>query len=103
MNNRNAIKYRPFAAVEGHAEAIEALHKKVDLVEKPIPSEDDIERINRLLVEAVHTKKEVKITLFNAGTILDKYAVIESFNNNNKTLLLSDNTKIKIDDIINVE
>ncbi len=103
MNNRNAIKYRPFAAVEGYFEKLEEVTNKHYLVEKPIAGEDDIERINRILVEAIHTKKEVKITLFNAGTILDKYAVIESFNNNNKTLLLSDNTKIKIDDIINVE
>ncbi|MFI3329943.1 MAG: YolD-like family protein [bacterium] len=102
MNNRNAIKYRPFAAVEGHAEALEALHKKVDLIDKPIPGEDDIERINQTLINSLQYKQQITIKVFNKGKIDSINGVVESFNNNNKTLLLSDYTKIKIEDIVDV-
>ncbi|MFI3329360.1 MAG: YolD-like family protein [bacterium] len=103
MSNRNAIKYRPFAAVEGHAEAIEALHKKAGLIDKPIVGEDHIERINRALLFSIQTKSPIILKVFNKGKIESYTDTIIKHNNISKTLLLSDNTKINIDDIVDVQ
>ncbi|MFI3211471.1 MAG: YolD-like family protein [Peptostreptococcaceae bacterium] len=102
MNRRNAIKYRPFAAVEGHAEAIEALHKKVDLIDKPIPGEDDIERINQTLITSFHHKQKLILKVFDNGKIKELKGTITNFNNNQKTLILDYFSKINIEDIVDV-
>lgn len=103
MNNRNAIKYKSFDALEGYKESIEAIHNKRLLVERPTPSEDDEERINEVLQIGLFYKKTLNFTIFKKGIITYIEGIINNFNNNQKKLTLEDGTYIYIEDLINVE
>lgn len=102
MNNRNAIKFRAFIPHEGYDEAIKKIEDKHKQIEKPILSEDDFERLNRMLIDSLNNHTEFTFKFFNGGFINEAVGVVTSFNNNSKILTINDELRFKIDDLIDM-
>ncbi|MFI3330026.1 MAG: YolD-like family protein [bacterium] len=62
--SRNAIKYQPFSALEGHRETLKQKEKEIFKETKPILSEDECIRINEILIEVINNDLECIIIVF---------------------------------------
>ncbi len=105
--NRSA-QFAPFDALEGYSDEIKESERRV--VQKIIISDEIKEKINRKLVYINSNKdKKVSITYF----VPDKYKVGGRYKNvtsfvkkidlNNRYLVLNDNSKILLSEIVDVK
>ena len=105
--NRSA-QFAPFDALEGYSDEIKESERRV--VQKIIISDEIKEKINRKLVYINSNKdKKVSITYF----VPDKYKVggryknvtsfIKKIDLNNRYLVLNDNSKILLSEIVDVK
>ena len=100
-----AAQFSPFAALTGYddviAESARCTDRKAEL------SEDEKTEISKTLAESIG--KPIVITLFipddkkSGGRYEDIECTIKRFDSSNGTLILSDRSRVRIDDVIKVE
>lgn len=98
--NRNAVKYQPFKPLEGHDEALREKERKLDIVEKPILSEDDCERVNSVLCEILNEDLIGRFFVFKKDKIIIVESRVRKLSNgylhlDDDILLLTDITNIE--------
>lgn len=105
-----AAQFSPFAALTGHDEAVKETARITD--EKIVMSEDRIsilsEKLN-LINEQLSNCNEVCITYFvpdkkkKGGAYVSKSGVIKKMDEYERVIIMKDKTRIKIEDIIEIE
>ena len=110
--SQRAAQFAPFSALTGYNEAIREQAKENDLINKIILEDDELELINKKLQELnkiIKTKPCIKVTYFVKDKLTSKgeYITISSnlkkIDTINKYILLTNNTKIKLDDIAKIK
>lgn len=105
-----AAQFAPFAALNGHEEAIEETARLTD--SKIILDEGQIEKINEKLYKIVNNSLErinVSITYFKTdglkggGAYLTDIGVIKKINDLEKYIVMESGMKIPMDEIIEIE
>jgi len=100
--DRGNIKWTSLMLPE-HNQILEELWNENEKKEKPIVDEQELEEMNMKIQLAIHQDLPVKITYFSEH----EYKVIEGklkqINTMENYLQLSDFTKIKLEDVLDVE
>jgi len=105
-----AAQFAPFAALTGHAEAIQesarTVDKKITLAEDAVS--DILEKLNYIRLQ--HEKQQISITYFvpdskkkYGGHYITKNAAVKKTDDINQLLILADGTEIPYDDILEIE
>ena len=101
-----AAQFSPFAALTGHEAAIKETARLTD--DKHILSEDVIEKINaqlKIIAESIGTGQEVTVTYFvpdskkSGSAYVDCSGSVKKIDEYNRTLVMTDNTVIPIEQI----
>ncbi len=101
-----AAQFSPFAALTGHEAAIKETARLTD--DKHILSEDVIEKINgqlKIIAENIGTEQEITVTYFvpdskkSGGAYVDCSGTVKKIDEYNRTLVMTDNTVIPIEQI----
>ncbi|WP_375346938.1 YolD-like family protein [Priestia megaterium] len=61
MQNRGMKKWRPFATMPEQYRGLQEMIKKQAEVPQPFLTEDQMEQINFILIEALHTNKQTSL------------------------------------------
>ena len=101
-----AAQFSPFAALTGHEAAIKETARLTD--DKQILSEDVIEKINgqlKIIAENIGAEQEITVTYFvpdskkSGGAYVDCAGTVRKIDKYNRTLVMTDNTVIPIEQI----
>jgi hypothetical protein len=77
MEHRGKKKWRPFATMpEQYIGLQEVINKQVE-VAQPLLTEEQMEQINFILIEALHTNKQVYLTYYKNGQRITETGFIQ--------------------------
>ncbi|MBR4036066.1 MAG: hypothetical protein IKJ05_04965 [Oscillospiraceae bacterium] len=105
-----AAQFAPFAALTGHAEAVQesarTVDKKITLAEDAVS--DILEKLNYIRLQ--HEKQQISITYFvrdskkkYGGHYITKNAAVKKTDDINQLLILADGAEIPYGDILEIE
>jgi hypothetical protein len=77
MQNRGMKKWRPFATMPEHYIGLKEMINKQSEVAQPVLTEDQMEQINFILIEALHTNKQVYLTYYKRGQCITETGFIQ--------------------------
>ncbi|MFQ6389091.1 YolD-like family protein [Priestia aryabhattai] len=77
MQNRGMKKWRPFATMPEQYRGLQEMIKKQAEVPQPFLTEDQMEQINFILIEALHTHKKVYLTYYKHGQCITGTGIIQ--------------------------
>ncbi len=103
MNNRQNIRWLPFESLFSTKEVIEELEQKKSLHTKPILSEDELELLEKQILEAYHTKSLVKISFYSQGKEKSKIGFITAILKQQLQIYFSDHTSLYFEQILKLE
>ncbi len=108
--NDRAAQFAPFAALNGHSEAVREAERLVD--QKIILDQDAIEILDKKIViikDNVKIKPQITITYFvadnkkNGGKYITDIKFVKRIDEFNHKIIFDDYSSILIDDIYNIE
>lgn len=102
-NDRGIIKWLPFDGLVGFYDLIKDLRYRLNKKEKPILSEDKLFLMDLTIKEAINSNKELLIDYYEDGYLKQFISFINKVDLINRIIILSNNHKIVIDYIINLE
>ncbi len=105
-----AAQFAPFAALNGHEEAIKERGRRTELrINLDTYKEEEINRKLVILMENIKREPEIQIEYFiqdrykEGGSYVDIGGPVNSINQYKKIIYMKDGTKIPINEIINLE
>ena len=104
---KRSYEFNPFSALTGYEEELKETRRIVD--DKIILSEDKKEILDRKLNELINSQTNVKITYFikdlkkQGGYYKKINSSIKKIDRYKKEIILTNNIKIKIDNIVDIE
>lgn len=101
MNDRGMIKWQPFNSVISGKTIIESIQKEKSKLKKPIMSEEEINYLEKNIIDAYFMKENVNITYFQDGEILQVNGKIKKIDQIYKLVYL-DYKKLLFSQIINI-
>ncbi len=102
-NDRGIIKWLPFDGLVGFYDLIKDLRYRLNKKEKPILSEDKLFLMDLTIKEAINSNKELLIDYYEDGYLKQFISFIYKVDLINRVVVLSNNHKITLDNIINLE
>ncbi|MEE6452664.1 YolD-like family protein [Gottfriedia acidiceleris] len=87
---RGIIKWQPFASIPQQFKGIAEIIDNQKKVPHPILNDDEQERINYILVEAVERKNDVSLVYWVKGSIGTEIGKIKKVDQINATIILVD-------------
>lgn len=101
--DRGIIKWAAFDALNGFNSMLTEMRRRLGKSEKPILSEDDFDRMNLALQEALIKKTEIAVTYFEDGYSKTSFGMIKKLDFDYKKVILSTKESISAFDILNIE
>jgi len=77
MQNREMKKRRPLATMPEQYRGLQEVIKKQSEIPQPFLTEDQMEQINFILIEALHTNKQVYLTYYKRGQCITETGFIQ--------------------------
>ncbi|MBT2258875.1 YolD-like family protein [Priestia megaterium] len=77
MQNRGMKKWRPFATMPEQYIGLQEIINKQAEVPQPFLTEDQMEKMNFTLIEALHTNKQVYLTYYKNGQRITETGFIQ--------------------------
>jgi len=104
---RGMKKWRPFASMPEQYAGLNKILEDLNMVERPLLSEEQLEMLNETIKEALHTKRYVYLTYFKKGEILTETATIHNVNLQRNILVYIDyvfdlKTELPLNDIVDI-
>lgn len=98
--------FSPFMALTGYIESLK--EQEIEYINKPILTDESKYEINDILISLSKEKKIMVFTYFKTikddkGECIQIEGTLKNINEIEKEIILSDNTKIKIDDILSIK
>ncbi|MEO2224610.1 YolD-like family protein [Priestia megaterium] len=90
MQNRGMKKWRPFATMPEQYRGLQEMIKKQAEVSQPFLTEDQMEQINFILIEALHTNKQVYLTYYKRGQCITETGFIQFIDSQRKLIVFID-------------
>ncbi len=98
---RGMIKWKPFNSLLNSKDIKEIINKR-NLIQKPNIMEDQINKINFILLESINKNLTIQIKYFHLGTLKNITGKLENINQIEKYILIN-KTRIYFKDLINIE
>jgi hypothetical protein len=83
-------KWRPFATMPEQYRGLQEMIKKQAEVPQPFLTEDQMEQINFILIEALHTNKQVYLTYYKRGQCITETGFIQFIDSHGKLIVFID-------------
>ncbi|WP_144635969.1 YolD-like family protein [Priestia megaterium] len=77
MEPRGMKKWRPFATMPEQYIGLQEVINKQAEVAQPVLTEEQMEKINFILIEALHTNKQVYLTYYKSGQCITETGFIQ--------------------------
>src|SRR6478752_8646337 len=77
MEHRGMKKWRPFATMPEQYIGLKEMINKQSEVAQPVLTEEQMEQINFILIEALHTNKQVYLTYYKRGQCITETGFIQ--------------------------
>lgn len=94
ISDRGSIKWTSLMLPE-HVELLKKIWNEDKKVVKPMLDEQELETINRRIIEANQNNEEVRITYFESGKIIEIQGIISKLDQLNQVIILQDLNKEK--------
>ncbi|GIO28403.1 YolD-like family protein [Ornithinibacillus bavariensis] len=94
ISDRGSIKWTSLMLPE-HVELLKKIWNEDKKVVKPMLDEQELETINRRVIEANQNNEEVRITYFESGKIIEVQCIISKLDQLNQVIILQDLNKEK--------
>jgi|SRR5690554_107018 len=91
MKQRGMVKWQPFASLPEHANYLNKLVYKMNKVERPILSEDQLNELNEKLFVYFENKETISLKYFYDGYIYLVEGIIIKINHIKKTVIIENN------------
>src|SRR5699024_11412636 len=95
LKDRGKMKWTPFMLPE-HVEWLKRVWEEDEKVSKPMLDPQEIETINRQLIEASKTKSLVKLTVYENGSINEYEGTIRALSSQTNTVIIKAKKEIAI-------
>ncbi len=102
MNNRGEIRWAPFQSILNVNDTMEELERKRNKTSKPILSTDELEQLERKILNAFHTRSFIEVTYYYQGIIYKKKGVISHISQNDFKVYFIDHTSLYFEQLLNV-
>ncbi len=102
MNKRNQIRWMPFESIFHSKEIISEIETKKNIHQKPTLSEDELDCLSKILLEAIHTRARVKVLFYYNGQEYIKTGKIITIENNMR-IFFEDHSSLYFEQILNLE
>ncbi len=103
MNNREEIKWAPFQSIVNTNTIIKELELQKKVQQKPILSSDNLEEIERNILNALHTKSKIKIDYYYNGFIYHKIGIINRIDQNTFKIYFKDYSSLYFEQILKIQ
>lgn len=101
MSDRGMKKWAPYKSLPEKDLQDAKMKKKRNIIEKPLISNEEAEDINYLLLN--HNNNELKFTVFKSGKLIEVIGIIKNIDEINRKVILVNNEKILLKDIVGLE
>lgn len=102
MSSRNEKKWAPFESLFRTKDFLEELEGKKHLVSKPTLSLDELEVLEKKILEAYHTHSPIKIKYFYNGHYFTKIGIISNLSKVSCQVYFLDHTSLYFDQILDL-
>ncbi len=99
---RENSKWAPFESLFRTKDVEQEITKEKEKCSKPTLSEDTLLENEKKLLDAYHTKSEIKITYYYNGYIYEKSSSIAFLNYQNIEIFLKDHTTLYFEQILKI-
>ncbi|PHF72228.1 YolD-like family protein [Priestia aryabhattai] len=108
MESRGMKKWRPFATMPEQYIGLQEMINKQAEVAQPVLTEEQMEQINFILIEALHTNKQVYLTYYKRGQCITETGFIEFVDSLGNLFIFIDNVfelknKMRLSELIDVQ
>ncbi len=103
MNNRSEIRWAPFESIFHSKEVIDDLTQKKEIHSKPTLSEDELEVLERNILEAIHTKSYVQILFYYKGKNFVKTGRIVHILKPSLQIVFEDHTSLYFEQVLGLQ
>lgn len=100
--DRGFIKWQPFNSVVPNKEVLNNI-KKQEHISKPTLFPEEIEKLNKELMDAYYSHNLIKLTIYEENKIKKYESTITKINSSNNTIHLKNNKTIYFSQIINIQ
>ncbi|MGG1220187.1 YolD-like family protein [Priestia endophytica] len=108
MQDRGMKKWRAFASIPEQYVGLQEMIDKQSEIPKPLLTEDQMEQINQVLVEALHTNQKVYLTCYKHGKHIIETGFIQFVDPSRDIFMFTDESsklkkKMKLSEVINIQ
>ncbi|MDD3113356.1 MAG: YolD-like family protein [Candidatus Izemoplasmatales bacterium] len=100
--DRGIIKWAPFDALVGYHSLLEEMKYRLGKKEKPRLSDDDLEELNRNLMQALKESREIEIRYYHDGYIHSTFGKLKKVDYANKQLILTTFETLEAENIVEI-
>ena len=101
MHNRETIRWAPFESIFHTKEVLSEIELQKQIHPKPILSEEEIEILEKKILEAIHTQSTVKVTYYYKGLEYSKIGKITRIQSSK--LFFDDHSSLYFEQILNLQ
>lgn len=102
MNNRGEIRWAPFQSILSVEDTMKELENKRNKTSKPILSTDELEQIERKMLNAFHTRSVIEVTYYYQGSFYKKRGVISHISKSDFKVYFLDHTSLYFEQFIEI-
>ncbi|MDR7246230.1 YolD-like family protein [Priestia megaterium] len=107
MEHRGMKKWRPFATMPEQYIGLKEMINKQSEVAQPVLTEEQMEQINFILIEALHTNKQIYLTYYKKGQCITEKGSIQFVDSLGNLFVFIDEVfelknKMRLSELINV-
>jgi hypothetical protein len=102
MNNRENIKWAPFNSVINGNQVLNELANNKNKITKPILSEEQIELLDRKIINSYTESSEITISYFKNNYINEVNGIITKLDPINKKIVINNKIILYFNNIINI-
>ncbi len=102
MHKRENVKWAPFNSVINGDEVLKEIKEKKEKRNKPILSEDQLEELERLVMESLADQCEIEIIFYKNNRFYKTSGIITAVDKIQKKLTINNNTSYYFSNILKI-
>lgn len=101
-NDRGMIKWMPFKSLP-QDEVLKKILKEKERIAKPILSKEQLEELEKRLVEAFYEQIDMTLTIYSGGFIKKITSRVIKLNSSHRTILLQNHVTVHFNQILDID
>lgn len=102
MNDRGMIKWQPFSSVAPSSYMVKDILKKKNKISKPILSNDQLEHLNKLIIECYYNQISLNIRYYKNASVNNIKGKIIKLDCSNSFIYMNNGLKLHFSQILSI-